>query len=136
MHRAPPSEKVRKRGTMKLCIPTVRGNEADAVICDHFGNAPEFTLYDQQTQRYETIKNPRTEHEHGQCRPMELLANRGIAAMICKGMGRNAAAAVERIGIKVFTTQGATVREAMDEFLSGRLIKLDPENSCQGHHCH
>ena len=121
---------------MKLCIPTVAGKGADALICDHFGSAPAFTLYDQNTQAYETLGNPKADHEHGQCRPMGLLANRDIVAMICTGMGRNAVLGIERAGIKVFTTQGATVQEAVDEFISGHLVKLDPETSCQGHHGH
>ncbi len=121
---------------MKLCIPTTKGDGAEALICDHFGSAPNFVLYDYETKTYETICNPKAEHEHGQCRPMALLGGQGISAMVCKGMGRNAIAAVEREGIKVFATGGATVQEAVSEFLIGNLIKLDPEISCQGHSCH
>jgi predicted Fe-Mo cluster-binding NifX family protein len=121
---------------MKLCIPTTIGDGAEALICDHFGSAPNFVLYDYEAKTYETIGNPKADHEHGQCRPMELLAGQGIEAMVCKGMGRNAVAAVERAGIKVFSTNGATVQEAVSEFLAGNLIKLDPETSCQGHNCH
>ncbi len=121
---------------MKLCIPTTTGTESEALICDHFGSAPGFVLYDQKTKTYESIVNPKTDHEHGQCHPMELLADQGIVAMVCKGMGRNAVAAVERAGIKVFTTQGATVQDAIDEFIEGHLVKLDPEAGCQGHRCH
>jgi len=121
---------------MKLCIPTTTGAGADALICDHFGSAPGFVLYDQKAKTYESIDNPKADHEHGQCRPMELLADRGIVAMVCRSMGRNAVAAVERAGIKVFTTQGATVQDAIDEFIAGRLVKLSPEAGCKGHRCH
>jgi predicted Fe-Mo cluster-binding NifX family protein len=121
---------------MKLCIPTTTGDGAEALICDHFGSAPGFTLYDEKAQTFESILNPKADHEHGQCRPMELLANREISALICRGMGKNAVAAVERAGIKVFTTKGITVQDAVSEFLAGNLIKLDPETSCQGDHCH
>lgn len=121
---------------MKLCIPTTTGDAAEALISDHFGSAPGFVLYDQRTGSYETINNLKADHEHGQCRPMVLLANRDIDAMICKGMGRSAVVAIEQAGIKVFITQGATVQDAIDEFMAGRLVKLDPENSCQGHTCH
>ena len=121
---------------MKLCIPVLEGEGIEAVLCDHFGSAPGFTLYDQKTQSCDTIQNPKAGHEHGQCRPMDLLKNRGIVAVVCKGMGRNAVDAMERSGIKVFITSGITVRDAIDDFISGRLIKLDPEASCQGHHGH
>lgn len=121
---------------MKLCIPTTMGEGAAALICDHFGSAPGFVLYEQKTGTYERIDHPKADHEHGQCRPMEILAGRDIVAMVCRGMGRNAVAAIEKAGIKVFTTKGVTVQDAVDEFMAGRLVKLDPESSCQGHSCH
>ncbi len=106
---------------MKLCIPTTTGSGAEALISDHFGSAPCFMLYDQETKTVEPIENPKADHEHGQCQPMELLTGRSIAAIICKGMGRNAVAGVERSGITVFATQGNTVQDAIDDFRSGTL---------------
>jgi predicted Fe-Mo cluster-binding NifX family protein len=121
---------------MKLCIPIQEGEGASAVVCGHFGRAPAFVLYDPQGGTYETLPNPKAEHEHGQCKPMELLADRGIAAMLCRGMGRNAIAAIERVGIKVFRTSGTTVGEAIEEFMKGHLLKLDAATACTGHNCH
>jgi predicted Fe-Mo cluster-binding NifX family protein len=121
---------------MKLCIPTMTNQRMEAEICGHFGSAPWFAFYDQQTQTVEYLANHKAEHEHGQCRPMDLLAKRGLGAVLCKGMGKSAIATVERQGIKVFATSGATVREAIDEFMSGRLVKLDAETGCKGHACH
>jgi predicted Fe-Mo cluster-binding NifX family protein len=121
---------------MKLCMPTTTNSGPDALICDHFGSAPAFVLYDPRTGSFESIENPKADHEHGQCRPMDLLVNRGIAAMVCKGMGRNAIAAVERSGIKVFSTRALTVRDAVGEFMEGKLVKLDPDTSCAGHNSH
>jgi predicted Fe-Mo cluster-binding NifX family protein len=121
---------------MKLCIPTMTNQGLGAEICGHFGSAPRFALYDQQTQTVEYLANHKAEHEHGECRPMDLLAQRDLGAVLCKGMGKSAIATVERQGIKVFATSGATVREAIDEFMSGRLVKLDAETGCKGHACH
>ncbi|MCF7816626.1 MAG: NifB/NifX family molybdenum-iron cluster-binding protein [Kiritimatiellales bacterium] len=121
---------------MKLCIPTMTENGADAEISGHFGSAPCFVLYDPKAKTCESLANPKADHEHGQCHPMDALAGRGITAVICKGMGKNAVAAVERQGIKVFTTQGTTVHDAIEAFMEGNLVKLDPESSCSGHGCH
>lgn len=121
---------------MKLCIPVAGDQGFNSEICGHFGSAPWFVVYDPKSQALETVANTKAEHEHGQCRPMDLLENRGIIAVICKGMGRNAVLAVEQQGIKVFTTSGTTVQGAIDEFISGRLVKLDARNGCQGHACH
>lgn len=121
---------------MKLCIPVGKDEGVESEIYGHFGSAPWFLLYDCESKAVEALANAKVEHEHGQCRPMDLLANRGIAAVVCKGMGRNAVNAVQQQEVKVFTTAAATVRGAIDDFMAGRLIKLDPENSCQGHACH
>lgn len=121
---------------MKLCIPTLTDQGLAAEICAHFGSAPWFTLYDTTYKTVEAVLNSKADHEHGQCRPMDLLNGRDLAAMLCKGMGRNAVASIERQGIKVFTTLGSTVQEAIDEFMGGELVKLDPEAACRGHTCH
>jgi predicted Fe-Mo cluster-binding NifX family protein len=121
---------------MKLCFPTLSDNENEAVICDHFGSSPYFVLFDQKTKEYELISNPGSTHEQGQCRPMELLAERGIVAVVCKAIGRSAAAAIDRQNIKVFMTQGETVGEAIAEFMAGSLVKFDPAMGCKGHNCH
>ena len=121
---------------MKLCIPVVSNEGFDSEICGHFGSAPWFMLYDQAHETVEAIVNIKAEHEHGQCRPMDLLADRGIGAVICKGMGRNAIDAIERKGMKVFMTSGLTVRHAIDEFMDGRLVKFDAGQSCRGPACH
>lgn len=120
---------------MKLCFPALSTNGADALMCDHFGSAPHFVLFDQQKKEYETISNPKASHEHGQCRPMDLLAKRDIVAVVCKGMGKGAIAAIERENIKVFTTQSKTVKGAISEFMAGALVKLDPATGCSGHSC-
>jgi predicted Fe-Mo cluster-binding NifX family protein len=104
------------------------------MICDHFGTAPEFTLYDQKTQSFETIPNTSAGQGHGQCSGLSLLMNRDIVAVICKEMGRSAITRVEQAGIKVYMTEGETVEDAIGDFLEGRLIKLDPEAGCMGLH--
>ena len=120
---------------MKLCFPTQSDNGSEALICAHFGSAPYFILFDQGTKEYESIPTPKINHEHGQCSPMDLLAKRGIVAVVCKGMGKSAIAAIERQNIKVFTTQGETVKDAIAEFMAGKLAKLDPATGCKGHSC-
>lgn len=121
---------------MKVCIPAINNEGLQSEISHHFGSAPWFVLYDADNQTIQAIANRKMEHEHGQCRPMDLLSGLGIVAVVCKGMGRNAVQAIERQGIKVFTADGSTVGDAVDGFLEGRLIKLNPTDLCHGHGCH
>lgn len=122
---------------MKLCFPALSNTGADALMCAHFGSAPHFILFDLPTKEYETISNPKASHEHGSCRPIDLLvAQRGIEAVVCKGMGKGALTAMEREQIKAFTTQSKTVGGAVAEFMAGTLVKLDPATACSGHGAH
>ena len=121
---------------MKLCIPAMSNDGTEATICNHFGSAPGFVLYDPETSGCEWIINTKAGYEHGQCRPMDLLTGCGIGAIICKGMGKSAVAVVQSQGIKVFLSHGTTVRDAVDDFMAGRLVKPDPEAGCKRHRHH
>jgi len=122
---------------MKLCIPVEElSSGVDAHVAGHFGSAPGFVLYDIEAKTLQALSNPKAEHEHGRCRPLEVLSGKGVDTVVCKGMGRNAMTAVTQAGIKVFVAQGATVDEVLDEFMQGQLVKLDPANACRGHHGH
>lgn len=118
---------------MKLCFPALSDHDARSLLCDHFGSAPYYVLYDQKSGEYESIPNEKSEYEHGQCRPMDLLDEYGITAVVCKSMGRNAAASIERNEIKVYMTKGETVGHAVAEFIEGNLVKFDPAKGCRGH---
>ncbi|OHB76500.1 MAG: hypothetical protein A2Z25_11420 [Planctomycetes bacterium RBG_16_55_9] len=121
---------------MRICIPTMDGRGRDAELCEHFGSAPYFTIYDSETDAYETLDNADREHEHGTCHPMNGLKSKGIDCVVCKGLGRRALEKLNSSGINVFRTDGSTVRDIAENFSAGKLDKIDAENACQEHRCH
>lgn len=57
----------------KICIPTIDAKEQSSEMCESFGSAPYFTIYDCDTGAYGTSNKSGHEHEHRICNPMCLL---------------------------------------------------------------
>ena len=115
---------------MRIAIPTHSGG-LDDLICEHFGRAPTFTIYDTETGEVEVIEN-RTEHFGGFGRPPELLRSLGVDVVICCGMGVKAIALFKSYGIGVYVApNGMRVRDAIERFLNGMLVEADESFGCR-----
>ena len=121
---------------MKICIPTIDAREQFSEVCDHFGSAPYFTIYDYETGAYETMNNSGHEHEHGTCHPMENLKGKGIDCVVCKGLGRRALEKLNTNGIRVFRIERQAVKEIVEDFSAGKSEEMNADNACQNHRCH
>lgn len=121
---------------MKICIPTIDNQGLKAQVSEHFGGAPCFTVVDLESKVTETIDNQNQHHEHGQCNPLGAIADKGISAVVCIGIGRGAVERLNVGGIKVFLGTGATVEAVVDEYQKGGLRELNAEGACSGHGCH
>ena len=60
-----------KNKIMKICVPCYSGG-LDDFICEHFGRALAFTIYDTDTGEITVVKNT-SEHFGGVGKPPELL---------------------------------------------------------------
>lgn len=121
---------------MRICIPTIDDQEQLSEICDHFGSAPYFTVYDCQTDSYETVSNSDGDHEHGTCHPMGNLQDKRIDCVVCRGLGGRALEKLKSSGISVFRTDRSKVKDAVEDISAGRSEQIDPENACRNHSCH
>ena len=121
---------------MKICMPTETDNGVDAAVMAHFGSAPFFTIYDTDTKRFEHIGNRNLHHIHGGCQPLLALSGQAVDVVICGGMGARAVQKLSEDGIKAFKVRGATVKEALANYLEGQLNPITPLNACQDHDCH
>ncbi|MHC4509906.1 MAG: NifB/NifX family molybdenum-iron cluster-binding protein [Planctomycetota bacterium] len=120
---------------MRICIPTVDDRGPHAELCDHFGSAAYFTIYDSQTGAYETVDNSDHDHEHGTCHPMDNLKSKGIDCVVCRGLGRRALEKLNSGGISVLRTDRSTVQDIVENFSGEKLDQIDAENACQNHRC-
>ncbi len=117
---------------MKLCIPSYRGG-LDDYVCEHFGKAESFTIYDTESGEVKVLRNT-SEHFGGVGRPPELIKAAGADAVICSGMGARAIALFKSYGIKVYMGASGTVRDAIEQFTAGKLVEADEAMGCTHHH--
>lgn len=118
---------------MSACIPTNNGAGADDSLCDHFGSAAFFTLYDTEKGSVVVVPNGNAHHSHGTCHPISTLSAYAIDAIICRGMGRRAVEMMNAQGITIYRTRVANVTEAIEQIKAGALKELDPKEACAGH---
>ena len=60
---------------MKLCIPVIEDKGTDSKICNHFGSAPFFVIYDTEAKSTVFVANLNQHHSHGTCHPLNVLSN-------------------------------------------------------------
>ncbi|MGD2185833.1 MAG: NifB/NifX family molybdenum-iron cluster-binding protein [Desulfobacterales bacterium] len=121
---------------MKICIPTETDQGLEATVTAHFGSAPFFTIYDTDTKILEHIGNRNLRHMHGGCQPLLALNGEAADVVICGGMGARAVQKLAGGGIKAYKVKGATVNEALTNYVEGRLNQITPLNACQDHDFH
>ena len=102
----------------------------------HFGSAPFVTIYDTDTKRFAHIGNRNLHHIHDGCQPLLALSGQTVDVVICGGMGARAVQKLSEDGIKAFKVRGATVKEALINYLEDQLNQITPLNACQDHDCH
>lgn len=101
----------------------------------HFGSAPYLTIVDTESGELEVVRNRGADrHQHGQCHHLPLIKPRRVDAVVCRGMGRRAFAALDKLGTSVLITGKETVSEITAEARAGHLRQLTLDDACGGHH--
>jgi len=65
--------------------------------------------------------------------PPELIKSAGADVVICSGMGARAIAMFKSFGIKVYMGARGRVRDAIEQFMAGRLVEADEAMGCTHH---
>ncbi|MBN2739085.1 MAG: NifB/NifX family molybdenum-iron cluster-binding protein [Spirochaetales bacterium] len=120
----------------RIAIPSEGQGGLDAQRSGHFGHCSVFTLVDIEEGEIisvDAISNG--EHREGGCMvPVNLCAEHKVTALIAAGMGLRPLQGFESVGIDVyFDQQNPDVQSAVEALLAGQLVKMSPDNSCQGH---
>jgi predicted Fe-Mo cluster-binding NifX family protein len=116
-----------------ICIPTNGDAGLEETVCEHFGSASYFTIYDSESQEVTVVKNRNAHHSHGTCHPMNQLASYRIDGVICGGMGHRAIEALNSQGIKIYQADFSQVGEVIEQIKSGSMREMDPARACRGH---
>ena len=102
---------------MKICVPTLGVRGLDDYVCEHFGQAPTFTIFDLETNEVKVLFS---KDEHMGHMP-KILADAGIDVVVCSVIGHGAIDMLKQLGIEVYVGAYGTVREAIQEWQEGRL---------------
>jgi predicted Fe-Mo cluster-binding NifX family protein len=118
---------------MLVCLPTQGNTGAADTICDHFGSAPYFTLYDSESEEITIVENRNAHHGHGSCHPLSQLKPYKIDGVVCQGMGRRAIDFLQEAQIKVYSAGSVEVAAVLEKVKSDDLVEIDPAQACRGH---
>ena len=129
---------------MKIGIPTNDGTS----ISEHFGRSAAFLIFETENGQIKSreLKSNGEKHSHAQgacdhhsteIKPHNhagiLAALEGCELVICAGMGRRAAEALQGCGTQIVVVAPASADETVAAYLAGKLT-TQKEDFCQCHH--
>ncbi len=112
-HSRHPAEEMTSALGGKVCV-TAKGKDLEAEIDPNFGRAAYFVIVDPESLTFEALENPSAELAHGAgTQSAQLVAGKGVSAVITGRVGPNARQVLDSAGIRVITTEKCSVREAI-----------------------
>jgi predicted Fe-Mo cluster-binding NifX family protein len=123
---------------MKLAITSLNKN-ISSEFSPRFSRCKNFILVDTETREWEALTNPAADSPGG-AGPMavQFIAGQGVEAVISGRFGPSAYTALETAGIQMLISSSGTVKEALEEFLAGKIEQVSsatgPELHSKGRH--
>ncbi len=104
---------------MKIAVSS-SGNDLSSSVDPHFGRCPRFIIVETETMEFEIVPNTAVGSAHGAgIAAAQLVASKGVKAVLTGNVGPNAYSALSSSGIQVVTGVTGAVREAVKRFNSG-----------------
>jgi predicted Fe-Mo cluster-binding NifX family protein len=122
---------------MKIAVTAENNNGLESMVAQHFGHAPFFIIVDMdngEVSATQGIANPFLDgHAPGQI--PGFIHEQKANVMLSGGMGGRAIEFFEQLGIKAATGASGTVRQALENYLGGKLKEAAPcdESVAHGH---
>jgi predicted Fe-Mo cluster-binding NifX family protein len=106
---------------MKICI-TSTGPTLDSDMDPRFGRCQYFLFIDSDTRALEAVENPNLSASGGAgIQSAQLVANKGVEALITGQVGPNAFTTLQAAGIKILTGASGKVREVLEKYQKGQI---------------
>lgn len=118
-----------------IAVPSAAPGGLDVAMSSHFGHCDAYTLVQISEGQVENVTTlPNAEHAHGSCMvPVQMLAAQGVTGLLAGGMGVRPLMGFRQVGIDVhFAQQCATVGQAVQQFIEGKLPLFGEQNTCGG----
>ena len=128
--------------SITIAIPSETTNGLASKRSDHFGHCPAFTLVEinnNEVGQVRTVDN--IDHEAGGCmKPVAMLAENGVTAMLVAGMGRGPFQKMQQHGISVYfadLNKYPDAQSAVNDFIKGALPEFGSDQLCTSNgNCH
>ena len=107
-----------------IAVPSEHPGGLESALGAHFGHCDMYTL----------VSVPNVPHQQGGCMaPVQYLAAKGVNQLIAGGMGLRPLMGFNQVGIEVyFGGNVATVGEAIQAIIDGKLMQFQQEHTCGG----
>ncbi len=106
---------------MKVAI-SVQGNDLSSPVDPRFGRAQGFLIVDTETDDFEYVPNPNVSAASGAgIAAAQMIANKGVSAVITGQIGPNAFGVLDASGIRVYTGAAGSAAEALEAYKAGKL---------------
>lgn len=122
---------------MKIAVTAENNNGLESMVAQHFGHAPFFILVDTENGEVtatQGVANPFAEvHQPGQI--PDFIHEQKANVILSGGMGGRAIEFFEQLDIHAATGAIGTVRQALENYLGGKLKEAAPcdESVAHGH---
>lgn len=120
-----------------IAIPSASPGGLEAGLGAHFGHCDLYTLVSVENKGIKKVETvPNVPHQQGGClAPVQYLAQKGSNVLIAGGMGFRPLMGFNQAGISVyFGGDSATVGDAVQSFIEGKLPEFSQEHTCGGGH--
>jgi predicted Fe-Mo cluster-binding NifX family protein len=109
---------------------TTSGDSLDSPLDTRFGRAPKFLIYDLDAETFEVIDNQdNVAMAHGAgVQSAGMVARLAPSAIVTGHCGPKAFSVLSAAGIKIHTSDAATVAEALEQYRSGQLSQAVASN--------
>ncbi|MBN1504695.1 MAG: NifB/NifX family molybdenum-iron cluster-binding protein [Candidatus Eisenbacteria bacterium] len=109
---------------MKIVF-TTSGDNLSAPLDTRFGRAPKFLVYDLDGGTFEVLDNRQNLNaaQGAGVQSAEIVARTGAQALVSGHCGPKAFRVLSAAGVKIFTSEAATVAEALEHYRAGKLTE-------------
>ena len=110
---------------MKIALP-VDEKAIETSVCQSFGRAPYFLIFDTETIESTVIDNSAATSPGGAgIKAAQIIVDKQVNILLTPRCGENAAEVIKAADIKIFKTMNTSVKDNIDAFIEGKLSLLE-----------
>ena len=114
---------------MRIALP-VDDSSWETTVCQSFGRAPYFLIYDSAKDQHSFINNNAVSSRGGAgVKAAQLLVDSKVEALLTPRCGENAEGVLSSAGVRLFKTVDSSVKDTLRAFTQGKLAELKEINA-------